>query len=1340
MRNRIPRSIRPVSFLLTIFLLLLPAPTLSKTTTENSPEPSRMKARGAPAEQPMRTDADWRYRTDRTGTFATRLYRRDFNHVLPTRIGDDPVVVARDFLMENADRLGLQAARAKTGINDLEVARSRQSLSGHHVTFRQTVGGVPVFRGEVVVNMTGDNMVYSVLNDYRRNISLDVAPVIDAVTAKRTALETIAPSHLIGDVKSDLYVMDIEGTYRLVRRVTVPADEPMGDWVVVVDARTGDVLSVHDQAMYATGTGQVFDPDPMTKLNDDTLTDQNDADAAIPAGGYDTRTLTDLDAAVGGLYSLSGTWASIIDNELPTVAPPTLADPNAFIYTRNPDEFEAVNCYFQITNIQSYIQSLGFTNANARQQPIDAHGLSGDDNSHYVPSTGNIAFGDGGVDDAEDADVIIHEYGHAIQDNIVPGWGGGQEGAMGEGFGDYLAGSYSYSINPLFHPDWVFTWDGHNSFWAGRVMIDSTLHYPEDANGEVHASGTLWCSSLWNQFKVLGRGVVDPIVIDHHFALTTSATMADAANEVINSDIAIFGGAHVQTLVTIFGYWGMVDPAAFIPTITHTPLSDTEDGIGPYTVTAVITSVQPLDPASLNVIYGTAGSFTDTLLMTPTANPNEYSADIPGPLNNVDVRYYITAADSGGGSATDPSGAPASFHQFHVGSDLVPPVIVHGVISDFPWIRWPAPVSATVTDNLGVNPDSVWVEWRQNTVSQGRFPLVRQGATDTYSASFPSDTLSAIIGDVIEYKVVARDISTNENIAADPASGFHAFKLIAALGVVLVLDDDGVPKEAPGIKAVKGRPDEFAPERDPSSIGKTAVDIEAALNGLGYVATTEAAATSDPLTWGSYSFLVSTSGANTSPVADATYRTNLENYVAGGGKLIIEGGEVGYDAISSPGYPTFAANVLHGGGWNADNAGNLSVVAGQSTHPIVTTPNILTGPFTIAYAGYGDEDAITPADASTYVVLETATDPGSGGVLVYDDNPAPGSAQIVYFAFNYSAFADSAARTQLLANTGAFLLASEGTASGSISGSVDLVGLADDSGAIVTAGGVSDTTDAAGSYQINGLYAATYTVTASKPGFATGTQTGVVVLEAQNTPNIDFTLSPITIDTLCNGSALVINDNDTLASAITISGDLTVSDLDVSVDITHTYIGDLRVHIESPAGTVVTLHNRTGSGTDNIVTTYDALTAPDGPGTMADFLGESTLGTWYLSITDNAAGDTGKLNGWCLIYTYGSISTEVNEAGALPRSFALGPNRPNPFNPVTTIAFDVPRRSLVRLAIYNANGRLVRTLVNGTVDAGVREATWDGTNDSGQGVSSGVYFVRIEAGDFNSTRKIALIR
>jgi choice-of-anchor B domain-containing protein len=92
------------------------------------------------------------------------------------------------------------------------------------------------------------------------------------------------------------------------------------------------------------------------------------------------------------------------------------------------------------------------------------------------------------------------------------------------------------------------------------------------------------------------------------------------------------------------------------------------------------------------------------------------------------------------------------------------------------------------------------------------------------------------------------------------------------------------------------------------------------------------------------------------------------------------------------------------------------------------------------------------------------------------------------------------------------------------------------------------------------------------------------------------------------------------------------------------------------------------------------------------------------------------------------------------RGLTLAQNRPNPFNPSTTISFELAARSRARLFIYDVHGARVRTLVDGNLSAGAHTADWNGTNDRGETVASGVYYYRLEAGDASATRRMVLLK
>ena len=100
----------------------------------------------------------------------------------------------------------------------------------------------------------------------------------------------------------------------------------------------------------------------------------------------------------------------------------------------------------------------------------------------------------------------------------------------------------------------------------------------------------------------------------------------------------------------------------------------------------------------------------------------------------------------------------------------------------------------------------------------------------------------------------------------------------------------------------------------------------------------------------------------------------------------------------------------------------------------------------------------------------------------------------------------------------------------------------------------------------------------------------------------------------------------------------------------------------------------------------------------------------------------------------------ADDTPRVPDEFALKQNYPNPFNPTTLIPFDVKERVHVSLKIYNIRGQVVRTLVNESLDARSYGLEWNGRNDAGATVSSGVYFYKLVAGGFHDVRKLVLMK
>lgn len=117
---------------------------------------------------------------------------------------------------------------------------------------------------------------------------------------------------------------------------------------------------------------------------------------------------------------------------------------------------------------------------------------------------------------------------------------------------------------------------------------------------------------------------------------------------------------------------------------------------------------------------------------------------------------------------------------------------------------------------------------------------------------------------------------------------------------------------------------------------------------------------------------------------------------------------------------------------------------------------------------------------------------------------------------------------------------------------------------------------------------------------------------------------------------------------------------------------------------------------------------------------------------------TGFWNPW--VVEASPVEWEEVDYTQRPTDFGLRQNFPNPFNPTTIIQYALPKTSRVKIEVYNILGQKVRTLVDDTQEPGYKSINWDGKDDGGSEVSSGVYFCRIQAGDFVKNRKMTLLK
>jgi subtilisin-like proprotein convertase family protein len=222
-------------------------------------------------------------------------------------------------------------------------------------------------------------------------------------------------------------------------------------------------------------------------------------------------------------------------------------------------------------------------------------------------------------------------------------------------------------------------------------------------------------------------------------------------------------------------------------------------------------------------------------------------------------------------------------------------------------------------------------------------------------------------------------------------------------------------------------------------------------------------------------------------------------------------------------------------------------------------------------------------------------------------------------------------------------------------------------------------------------------------------------------------------------AAIPDNDANGITSNLTSSTSATIAAVRVSVDIAHSFRGDVRIEVTHGATTVVLKVQDGNDSADNVVGTYPTTLPVSGPGSLSDFNGASAAGTWTLKVSDLFSQDTGTLNNWCV--EIDGTTTDAGPGLDLPTVTSLQPSWPNPTrDAVTTIRFGLPAVQHVSLRIYDLTGRLVRTLFEGESPAGYRNVRWDGLDHRGRRVTPGIYLYRLNALPDALTGRLIVVR
>jgi hypothetical protein len=446
---------------------------------------------------------------------------------METDIGE----VARAYLLKKMNELNHPNA-GLTLLHDI------RSSFGRHLLYQQTFQGIDVYQSDVKINLDNTGNVLSIANN------LQPAAAFPDASFPSTALpagarpcwyfdgNAMIPSYVLRAKNENGHAMDVLYT----------------TGGTLVNQRVLDLFNRQDTTVKA----KVFNPDPLTtahKIYNDSngaWSNHHDSDISyLNAQRQDVDLLLTLE---NDTFKMANQYAVIRELEAPAVAPYYSLTPS-FTFSRSQNAFKEEMVLYHISQYRRYLHSIGYDSVANYQLAVDAHASQQlPDNSRFSFSNTDPAlfFGIGGVPDPEDADVITHEYTHAVVFSIAPNSTDGPERlAFEEGNADFMATQYSKNISE-FNWRWVFNFDGFP--WAGIDSggrnCNSPAVYTPPLDADYYKNSQIWSSMLNDISLDVGRDVTTKLVLGSAYSYINNMTMQDAATLLVQADSVLYGKMH----------------------------------------------------------------------------------------------------------------------------------------------------------------------------------------------------------------------------------------------------------------------------------------------------------------------------------------------------------------------------------------------------------------------------------------------------------------------------------------------------------------------------------------------------------------------------------------------------------------------------------------------------------------------------------------------------------------------------------------------------------------------------------------------------------------------------
>jgi hypothetical protein len=438
------------------------------------------------------------------------------------KINIDLSSVAKQYLLDNTKELQVENC-------DLKLTNTYESLVGTHYQFIQTYNGSEIYQSNIKITINNQAEIINIINDLvdlrNKNFPATILQNNEFWTYDGTEL-TASKKNILGN-KEQLFTLKNQLIYENIKSLN--------------KGKTDTNVSV-----------KIFNPDPLTtsrSLYVAPYLNYNKLDTPALNNEREDLILSLKMDSVGN-YLAENKYVLVKDIFAPNVAPFATKYKDSLIVTRNTDIFKQEMALYHIKHFQEYIQRLGFTNIQ-NQLWVDALGDFGEGSRfEFSDLDPYLILGIGGIPDAEDADVIVHEYGHATAFYIAPNTVDGEERiGIDEGNSDILAVIYSRKLSDY---NWrkVFNWDG-NETWSGRTTLN-TKNYVDDYILNRYSLCDIWSGAVTDFAEQIGLDTTVTLLLTAMASMQSNMKIPEFAKLFIQADSLLYNKYHYATIKNSF--------------------------------------------------------------------------------------------------------------------------------------------------------------------------------------------------------------------------------------------------------------------------------------------------------------------------------------------------------------------------------------------------------------------------------------------------------------------------------------------------------------------------------------------------------------------------------------------------------------------------------------------------------------------------------------------------------------------------------------------------------------------------------------------------------------------